>query len=78
MDHNMVINTNNAMAAMSAAFIQANLTPVQIRYMTDYVSGVSLTQIANRYGVSLSTVSRTVSVAKAKLNVLYGQQAKEV
>lgn len=78
MDHNTVIDANNSVAAMSAAFIQADLTPVQIRYMTDYCSGVSLTQIANRYGVSLSTVSRTVSAAKTKLNKLYGLQAKEV
>ena len=66
------------MTTVSQMFILAGLTPVQIRYMTDFVNGVSLTDIARKHNVSLSTVSRTVTAAKRKLNSLYGFQAKEV
>ena len=59
-------------SAINQMFILAGLTPRQIHYMSDYVQGKSLTEIANKNGVSLSAVSRTVTAAKKKLNSLYG------
>lgn len=57
---------------VKAGMILAGLTAKQILYMSDYLDGVSLTNIADRNGVSLSSVSRTVKAAKIKLSRLYG------
>lgn len=62
-------------SAINQMFILAGLTPRQIHYMSDYVKGRTLTEIAQKNGVSLSAVSRTVTAAKRKLNSLYGKTA---
>lgn len=62
-------------SAINQMFLLAGLTPRQIHYMSDYVHGKSLTEIAQKNGVSLSAVSRTVTAAKKKLNSLYGFSA---
>lgn len=51
----------------AAVAIQEELTDTQRRYLTMFLGGASIPQIAETYGVNKSTVSRTITAARRKL-----------
>ena len=53
--------------ALSELFV-SELTPVQLEYITlHYSEGLTMREIARRFGVNVSTVSRTISRGTKKI-----------
>lgn len=63
----------NAVATLIAEALDKELTPRQKQMVTMYyIEGRSMRQIAAEVGVNPSTVTRTLQVARAKLEVAFG------
>lgn len=55
-------------------YVQNNLTKTQYKYWYDYYIGeMKLQQIALKYGVHITTVSKVLINARKRLNVQYGK-----
>ena len=65
----------NAVSEKTLWYVRSNLTKTQYKYWYDYyIVGMKMQQIATKYAVHITTVSKVLINARKRLNDQYGKR----